>query len=483
MRKYLLLLLICTQQVFAQDIGADYQSFRKSLLDNYQSYRTDVLQNYAKYLEGVWDEYQVFRGVKRDETPKPIVVPVVDNTPSDDNTPTILPTPDNVPDEPVQTPRPEPVVPIAPALPKSVPILNFSFYGVNVKVAKITTHKVSSLESQTIASAWREYQKDCPNDVFDMLRTESVVLGLNDWFTYELVRSYADEILKSGSSSDRIVLQHFLLVNLGYDVRLGCTKNQMLLLTPVKQQMYERSYLKINETCYYVYLDNISPIEERTMSMYTYNLPQEANGGSAIDMTFYQRALNVVSEIDMERTISDGRLHVTCSVNSGMMEMLRRYPLIDVPYYAMSNVLPPFHQDILRQLRPQIEGMSQRQATNALLYFVQHAFEYATDGEQHGYEKPYFIEENFYYPKNDCEDRAIFFAFLVRNLIGLDVYLIEYPGHECTAVCFTDSSIHGDGFVYNNKTFLICDPTYINASIGQCMPDYRGVKPKIEKWY
>lgn len=145
--------------------------------------------------------------------------------------------------------------------------------------------------------------------------------------------------------------------------------------------------------------------------------------------------------------------------------------------------MPPFHKKILEQIKPQIHGMSQKQAANALLHFVQYAFDYATDGEQHGYEKAYFIEENFYYPKNDCEDRAIFYAFLVHNLLGLDVHLIQYPGHECTAVNFTDQSIMGDGYIYNNKVYTICDPTYIGASVGQCMPAYINTTPKIELWY
>ena len=72
------------------------------------------------------------------------------------------------------------------------------------------------------------------------------------------------------------------------------------------------------------------------------------------------------------------------------MEMLRHYPQMDVPYYAESQVMPPFHRNIIEQLRPQISGMSQKQAANALLHFVQYAFDYATDDIQHGYEKPYF---------------------------------------------------------------------------------------------
>ena len=165
------------------------------------------------------------------------------------------------------------------------------------------------------------------------------------------------------------------------------------------------------------------------------------------------------------------------------MEMLRHYPQMDVPEYARSSIDAKLRKEILTQIGTQIKGLSQKDAANRLIHFVQYAFDYATDGEQHGYEKAYFIEENFYYPKNDCEDRAIFYAYLVRNLLGLDVHLVEYPGHECTAVSFTDPSIIGDNYIYEGKRFTICDPTYIGAHIGMCMPDYKNTKPKVELWY
>lgn len=102
---------------------------------------------------------------------------------------------------------------------------------------------------------------------------------------------------------------------------------------------------------------------------------------------------------------------------------------------------------------------------------------------QFGYEKSFYVEENFYYSANDCEDRAVLLAFLVRNLLHLDVHLLYYPGHEATAIRFSDQSIKGDGYVYQDGSkYIICDPTYIGAGVGQCMPEYENVKPKVELW-
>lgn len=484
MKKILVLIFLAwTGFAKGQDINTDYQSFRKDLLDGYQKYRKGVLDDYADYLAGIWKELQLFKGVKRDDTPKPVTVPNVENIPAD-SIPQDLPTPNIVPKDEWLEPEKTPLIkPVEPANPIHAPTLDFTFYGVELKGVKQNTFLLSSLEPSAISAVWRQYQNSNAKVTINSLSSFAMLYGLNDWFTVELARRYVDVLLESESPSDRILLQHFILVNLGFDIRLASTQRQLLLLVPSKQQMYERNYLIIDGQKYYVFYDDISPIKENSVAINTCSLPLDIDKGKTLDLLYKQRTLTLKSGPDRNIVLTDGRIKVSGSVNSGMMEMLRHYPLMDVPCYAASKILPSFHDAILEQIKPQISGLSQKQAADVLLHFVQHAFDYATDGEQHGCEKPYFLEENFYYPKNDCEDRSIFFAFLVRHLLGLDVHLVRYPGHECTAVNFSDPSICGDGYVYNDNHFIICDPTYIGASIGQCMPMYQNVNPIVEKWY
>ena len=131
-------------------------------------------------------------------------------------------------------------------------------------------------------------------------------------------------------------------------------------------------------------------------------------------------------------------------------------------------------------LKKQIKGKTQEEAANMLINFVQTAFDYATDDEQFGYERPLFGDEIFYYPYSDCEDRSILYSILVRDLLGLDVVLLYFPGHLATAVKFTED-ISGYYLTIDNEKYLICDPTYIGAPIGDCMPDYQNVSAEIIK--
>lgn len=37
------------------------------------------------------------------------------------------------------------------------------------------------------------------------------------------------------------------------------------------------------------------------------------------------------------------------------------------------------------------------------------------------------MEELLYYPQCDCEDRAVFYAYLLRYVLNLDCHLVKYP--------------------------------------------------------
>ena len=477
MRKYFFILLLCSSSMMAQNTNSDYQAFRKGVLDNYGSFRKTVLENYAKYLQGVWDEYEQFKGIKRDHEPKPSIAPKADVKPQDvtpiQSAPEVKPTV-----QPVPTDNPIPVKPIAPC---TLPNMSFPFYGMKLSTVLCHAQTIDGIEHQAIAKAWDAYRQDrVMKDVLLSLQSLAMAYDLNDWFIFELVRNYTEALCKNHES--KTVLQHFLLVNMGYDVRLASCGNQLLLLVPFSQQVYERSYLVIDGKKYYVF-DDHSTSKIQNVGVYTCRLPNETDKGRNIDLTIRGGNIGIKTGVAHRFSMSDGKISLQGFVDEGTMEAIRRYPQMDIPFYAMSTIDANFHQSLLAQVSEQIRGCSEKESVSKILHFVQYAFGYATDGEQHGYEKPYFIEENFYYPKNDCEDRAILFAFLVRNVLGLDVHLVQYPGHECTAVNFSTTQMNGDGYMYKGKAFYICDPTFIGASIGQCMPGYSNVKPTVELWY
>lgn len=370
--------------------------------------------------------------------------------------------------------------PIAATASVATNDLAFNFYGQQLQVAKLNTIKVKSVRNHDVNQAWHAYQKAGADAIVASLCSLSDELGLNDWFVFQLVRKYVDELLPESTPRDRILLEHFLLVAMGYDVRLARTEQQLLLLVPFEQDVYERSFIKIKGKDYYLFFDDLEAnLNERSV-IYPCDPIKDDGKRHPFNLLFEGKTLKVRSGEDKLCDLDDGQIHIVCSINPSIIEMLSDYPLMDIQCYATSVVLPQFHQTISEQLKPQLEDMSQCEAANALLHFVQHVFGYNKDANQYGRYKVNFVEENFYYDENDCEDRSILYAVLIRSLLGLDVHFVEYPDHECTAVHFTDCFTRGYGYDYNGDFYLICDPAYIGADIGKCMPKYRAMRPAIK---
>ena len=144
-------------------------------------------------------------------------------------------------------------------------------------------------------------------------------------------------------------------------------------------------------------------------------------------------------------------------------------PVLDYTYYVQQPCDNKTMDNVCSVLRNAITGKSELQAVNMILDFVQQGFKYETDDKQFGREKYNFPEETFYYKACDCDDRAILFSVLIKELTKLDVVLIEYPNHLATAVKF-NTQVSGDYVTVQGNKYFICDPTYIGASAGMSMP-------------
>ena len=146
--------------------------------------------------------------------------------------------------------------------------------------------------------------------------------------------------------------------------------------------------------------------------------------------------------------------------------------------YANTPLSQEAKSSLYPALKSVVTGKSQIDAVNRLLNFVQTAFVYEYDDKVWGYDRAFFADETLFYPYCDCEDRSILFSRLVRDLLGLKVVLIYYPGHLATAVHFSEN-VTGDYVAINGTRYVICDPTFIGAPVGRTMPDMDNATAKV----
>lgn len=475
----LLLLTTCACGADAQT-DSDFAQFRQRMLDDYQSFRGNVLDDYARFLDTVWVNYNLFAGKKLypDNKPKSAPeAPFVDITPV-----TIIPVPD-VPEPTAPIPVPEPAMPELPKILPAVPAqkyVTFDFYSLKAKASEVRLASLEGMDGHDVSVLWKRFQDgDVYDKVSSALNQYRIGCNFNDWLTFQLVHDYADA-LYPGDDNSSAVLTHYLLANMGFDVRIGKGRSdRFLLLIPFRQMVYARPYLELDGVKYFVFMyDGGKDVSNGLTSLSTYDMPKGADFGSSFNLIVGSLMMPDKGEKSYELT--DEVMTLKGTVPETPIDVAKGFVQTEIPVYAKSCMSTDFKNELLKQVREQLQGLSEEDAVNRLLHFMQYAFNYATDDDQFGYEKPFFIEENFYYPSNDCEDRAILLTFIVRNVLGLDVHLLHFPGHEATAICFTDQTLEGDGYVYEGKKYLICDPTYIGAGIGRCMSQYEGVKPEIE---
>ncbi len=460
----------------AQDAG-EFQRQRQQMIADFSNFRQGIMANYARFLGEAWDRYQVFSGKKYYPGKKPDTQP---RQPLGGDADGGKPTPVQ-PQQIVKKPTVPAVKPVQPAVVKpAVQSVTFSLYGTRFKAPKITVNQLASMSEADISKCWAALQRSRVYEaVAPSLQAICESGALSDWLAFVAVRKYADALCP-GDINTSIVLSHYLLVNMGYDIRLGRTNSQMALLVNFKQMVYARPYITIGGNKYFVFLGETGRLTKDFSGMSSCRLPQDAALGAAVNLVM--RPPKLSGGVTQAFHAQASGIEVSGEYDTAIKQIADEYPQTDIPVYAASSLSQQLRSRLIEQIRPQVAGKTEKEAVNQILHFVQNAFKYETDGSQFGYERPFFVEENFIHPANDCEDRAILFAFIIKNVMHLDVHLINYPNHEATAVAFTDQSMAGDGYEYRGKRYLICDPTFIGASLGRCMPQYRSVKPTVQLW-
>ena len=334
---------------------------------------------------------------------------------------------------------------------------------------------LNGLNENAIADA---YEALCNSDYKPLLADCAQIrkdLRLNDWGVFTLVRQVADTYC--GTANESIVMQQFLLNEMGYKARMArkATEDKMMLFVATDCSIYAHPYITLNGQNYYNLNGNN---EQCQFYMCQKDSPKAKN---SVGMQLKEAPLFPGTVVSSTHQAKGSAARVTVDVPKALMDFYKDYPQCDYSVYFNAPVNAAMENRILSSLAPLVQGRNEADAANILINFVQTAFQYQTDGQQFGYEKPFFVEELFYYPYSDCEDRAMLFSYLVRKLLGLDVVLLDYPEHIATAVRF-NGNVSGDYLMVNGRKYIVCDPTYIGASIGMTMPRYKTVSAKVLKY-
>jgi hypothetical protein len=470
------------QQEAAMQKFADEQKEGLSRLQKeYADYVEKRDQEWADYLKKEWENYQAFTGKEMPQRPKPTTVPVFKPAPAKEQVATVS-SPIVIKQTQVikkSQPIPQMVEPLRkPAMDeKNLRSTTFQFYGRTITIpydAALSQCVFPAVNQPSIGAFWESASATNYTPSIEKLLQAKTDLNINDFGYLLIVEKFARSIYPSGNNLPRL-LAWFVMVRSGYGVRIAYQENDVALLLPSLQEIYQLSFLNMSGVNYYVYP------KLNAGSFYTYDKDYQS-AGRMVDfninspVNFAGRKANKTFVFEFE-----GKSYqIPLSYDPDLIDFYKDYPLVDLSVYFNAPVSVQAKESLAEALIPIVSTMNEEKAVNFILKFIHTAFPYKTDPEQFGREKFFFAEELFYYPYSDCEDRSVLFSYLVRETIGLKVVGLEYSDHVSAAVSFT-TPVSGDYLMFENNEYVVSDPTYINAPVGLSMPQYKTVSPVVRK--
>ena len=462
-KQWIISIVLVVWGVFghAQNFEDAFNAFAQQNEQSFNRFSDSINRAFAAAMEANMRTFSGEQPKVRDPKPKPVKLPEVENKDVPQDLPSLpkpMPTENEEPAGRLVQPETPPLTPPA----EQLNWMEFDLFGDNIRYVKKTfPERMKGVAPKDVSDFWIQLSECDYEPLLQSCRTARAERDFNDWAVYQLVLEMARQAYPR-QYNEQVVLAVFLLNQLGFEAKVGFGNAHLFCLLAVDQQLYGLSFADITKHRYYLLEVDPNYINrEGSFSFRTYDTPfPEPTKGLDMNITKPLKSSEFPDIIDSAINIS-----------TNMIELFRTYPQVDIEVYANARPSNIFCQSVEQVFKPYLQALSAAEAVDFLLMYVQYGFDYATDEEQFGYEKPFFCEENFYYPQNDCEDRSVLFAFLVRHLLHLDVVLIDYPGHLATAVHFP-TEVKGEPVLYGGKRYVVCDPTYIGASVGIEMPGF-----------
>ena len=454
-------LAVCqsSYEVYKNKSREHYNAYKQRQQETVNQYRDKINKEFSALLGHPW---QPLSSHPATENPLKEIPPVPISTAPDNPSPrpSVHYSRINVGPSKAEVPSDQ-LPPLNRERPAEIHQLRFSFLGEDrsLQMGKGKRIVPSDNKETSVAKAWEAMS--CPQ--YNLLAVDFQAMrermDLCDWATLEMAGETATSLCGSKISAEAVLLQAWLLSQSGLQVAMAVDeKNNLRLLVATDKQLFNYPTFFIDGQAFYV-TDHV-PIRKASVQ------PCRFPGTRPLKMVFTRPySSNEKPAQGNQSLVDENRIHFFNTYPDFCDE---GNPLSSFYYHAMVPLSKSVQKDLYPQLKRLIQGKNAVEAANILLSYVHNQFHYKEDEEVWNTERYFYGEETLYYPFSDCEDRAILYSWLIRDLLGLKTALVYYPGHLATAVRFPEN-IPGDAAFINGDRYLICDPTYVGAKIGMEM--------------
>mgnify|MGYP003575437378 CR=1 FL=1 len=359
-------------------------------------------------------------------------------------------------------------------LKAELPVATFPIYthAIDMEAVRSFYAQLNELPYQPILHAIRDYKQQHQ---------------LSDWIYYQLIRKTAQELSpKEQNYNSYTLYKWFFLSKSGYDARLAVIENKLLFYVETDENIYDipsferdgkqficlnyHDFGKIDFT-----KDLLLPIElqvDEAKNAFSYKIE------AMPDLVPGQ-----FTEKDIRFSYKNKVYKFKVVLNPDVPTLFKNYPVTDFESYFNIPMSPQTYNSLIPSLKKAVSKMSMEQGVDYLMEFTRNAFLYESDEEAYGKEKRLSPELTLFSKYSDCDDRAAFFFYIVKEIYNRPMIVLLYPTHVTVAVNF-DKPL-GNAVYYKNHAYAVCDPTpqLENMPVGELSPRLKDVPYTIAYEY
>lgn len=333
-------------------------------------------------------------------------------------------------------------------------VVSFNFYGKDVQIRFDTSRRVSvKVGTGGEMVKCLEWLNDVTFETSEDCQRIKKEMNLSDWAYVQLLDKLASTSL--GKTNEAVLFMAWMMDMSEYNVGL-CKKNpglQLMYLTDAK-------------------LTDYHPMESFGKIFYAYANPSMASfkgyerlstTGNPVSFKKFGDQKFGVEPMDPVTVTSkkNASFSFTFSYNKHMVDFWKSIPnhlynndpLQRWVIIAQTPLEQYLKDTLVKAMKQKVTGMSQQEAIQQMMWWVQTGFEDVDDNEKN-----------------------VILSRLVRDVLGLKVAFICYPQNTAIAVSITDADVRGAYVVRSGRHYVLCDASYEGALVGQENPARKGQK-------
>lgn len=282
-------------------------------------------------------------------------------------------------------------------------------------------------------------------------------LNLDDWLLIKII----DEVREKINGKSPAMLKWFLFSELDYRVKLASIDNEIHLFVESDQNL-----LNVVRNGRFYCMDCDRTSKNSMVKFYQFN-PNKNNQRifkfALTDINVFEKQNFNGFNKSFDLGNSDS---IEISFSPDILNLLTEFP----DYNMMATFNCPFSNEtskLISRLQSMTINFSDTAVVNFVMAFICRNSAYELDQKNSGIDEDWMPPELLLFSgKGDCEDRAGFLFYVLKNLLKSSIVLIHFPAddHVNIGISFTNTYGNPD-FIYKGKAFFVCEATTSNGYI------------------